>query len=175
MKRERERPTEHVKKKSFLSAIAVAGTLVGGGAAAEPVSVEVLLTPQEQMKFEFADGTKHFVLAVRREGEAEGSGAFADAALTEIGWHDVNPPVWGEPRGYLQLTAHNGDIAVLRWHVKATFVKGQEGPVLHDYGVWELVGGTGQFQHKRGVGTLVIRPRGGPNLFILEGEVGDKP
>lgn len=162
-------------KSPFVLAIAAAAAVAGSSAVADPVSVEVLLTPQEQMKFEFADGSKHFVLAVRREGEAEGSGVFAGAAVTEFGWHDVNPPVSGEPRGYLQLTAENGDIAVLRWTVKAVFMKGDEGPALFDNGVWELVSGTGQFKDKRGVGSLVIVPRGGPNLFILEGEVGDKP
>lgn len=161
-------------KSPFVLVIAAAAAVAGSSAVADPVSVEVLLTPQEQMKFEFADGSNHFVLAVRREGEAEGSGVFAGAAVTEFGWHDVNPPVSGDPRGYLQLTAENGDIAVLRWTVTAAFIKGEDGPVLFDNGVWELVSGTGQFENQSGVGSLVIVPRGGPNLFILEGEVGDK-
>lgn len=160
-------------KTLFVIAIAAAAALAGGKAVAEPVSVEILLTPQEQMKFEFADGSKHFVLAVRREGKAEGTGAFAGAMVTEFGWHDVNPPISGAPRGYLQVTTDNGDVAVLRWTVKAVFVKGADGPVLHNNGIWELVGGTGGFENKRGVGSLVIEPRGGPNLFILEGDVGD--
>lgn len=161
-------------KSRFFLAVAAAITMFGGNAAADPVSVEVLLTPQEQMKFEFADNSKHFVLAVRREGEAEGTGVFAGAAVTEFGWHDVNPPVSGDPRGYLQITTDDGDVAVLHWTVKAVFTKGADGPALFDNGVWELVSGTGQFENKRGVGSLVIVPRGGPNLFILEGEVGDK-
>lgn len=156
----------------FLAALAALG---GGGAFADPVSVKVLLTPQEQVRFEFGDGSKHFVLAVRREGKAEGSGAFAGAAVTEVGWHDVRPGVSGDPQGYLQLTAQNGDIAVLRWHVKATFTKGEGRPALFNSGYWELVSGTGQFKGKRGVGSLVIRPAGGPNWFILEGEVGERP
>ena len=146
-----------------------------GSAAADPVSVEALLTAQEEMRFEFADGSKHFVLAVRRQGTAEGSGVFAGAAVTEFGWHDVNPPISGEPQGYLQITTQSGDIAVLRWAVKAVFIKGEEGPALFDNGVWELVSGTGRFKGQRGVGSLVIKPHGGPNMFILEGEVGDAP
>lgn len=161
--------------KSLLVCAIAGAALMGSSAAADPVSVEVLLEPQEQMKFEFADGSKHFVLAVRREGKAEGSGVFANASVTEFGWHDVNPPVSGDPRGYLQLTTDNGDVAVLHWTVKATFLKGEDGPTLIDNGVWELVSGTGQFKDRRGVGSLVIKPQGGPNLFILEGEVGDKP
>lgn len=160
--------------KSFLAiVIAAAAALAGGNAVAAPVSVEILLTPQEQMKFELADGSKHFVLAVRREGKAEGTGAFAGAAVTEFGWHDVNPPVSGDPRGYLQVTTGNGDIAVLHWTVQAVFVKGADGPALYNNGVWELVSGTGRFENMRGVGSLVIKPRGGPNLFILKGDIGD--
>lgn len=161
-------------KSSFVLVIAVAAALVGGSAAADPVSVEVLVKPQQQIKFQFADGSKHFVLAVRRQGTAEGSGVFAGAAVTELGWHDVNPPISGSPQGYLQLTAQNGDVAVLRWTVKAVFIEGEKGPALFDHGVWQLVSGTGQFADKRGVGTLIIKPRGGPTLFILQGEVGDK-
>lgn len=161
-------------KSPFVLAIAAAAALAGGRAVADPVSVEVLVEPREQMKYEFGDGSKHFVLAVRREGKAEGSGAFAGATITEIGWHDVNPPISGDPLGYLKVTAPNGDIAVLRWQVKAVFLKGEQGPALVDYGVWELVRGTGQFEGKRGLGTLIIKPRGGPTLFILEGEIGDK-
>lgn len=127
------------------------------------------------MKFEFADGSNHFVLAVRREGTAEGSGIFADAAVTEFGWHDVNPPVSGDPQGYLQITTENGDVAILHWTVKAIFTKVDDGPTLFNNGVWKLVGGTGEFEDMHGVGSLRIVPRGGPNLFILEGEVGHKP
>lgn len=161
-------------KTKLIYAAAVAAGLSTAGAAAEPVSVEVLLTPQEQMKYEFPE-SNHFVLAVHRRGEAEGSGVFAGAAVSEIGWHDVNPPVSGDPQGYLQITTGNGDVAVLQWKVKAVFTSGEDGPMLHNSGVWHLVRGTGEFENKRGVGSLVIVPRGGPNLFILEGEVGDAP
>jgi hypothetical protein len=54
-------------------------------------------------------------------------------------------------------------------------MKGAEAPALFDNGFWELVSGTGQFKDKRGVGSLVIKPAGGPSMFMLEGEVGDKP
>lgn len=162
-------------RSSFVLAIAAASAVAGGTALADPVAVEAVLTPQEQMKFDFADGSKHFVLAVQREGTFEGSGIFAGATVTEFGWHDVNYPVSGDPLGYLQLTTENGDVAVLRWTVKAMFMKGDEKPALFDNGVWELVSGTGQFADKRGVGSLVLVPAGGPTKFILEGEVGDRP
>ena len=162
-------------KSAFILSLAAVTALTAGAALAEPVSIEVLLEPKEEVRFEFGDGSKHFVLAVRREGKAEGTGVFDGAAVTEMGWHDVNPPVSGNPQGYLKITAENGDIAVLRWSVTATFVKDADGkPALFNHGSWEVVSGTGQFQDKRGVGSLVIKPQGGPNLFILEGEVGDK-
>jgi hypothetical protein len=159
----------------FAIAVVTAFPFMAGGVLAEPISIQVLLEPKEQVRFEFADGSKHFVLAVRREGMAEGSGAFEGAAVTEMGWHDVVPGVSGEPQGYLQITAENGDVAILRWSARATFVKGEGGkPSLVNHGSWELVSGTGEFQEKRGVGSLVIEPQGGPNLFTIQGEVGDK-
>ena len=155
--------------------LALATAMLAGTAAAEPVSVSALLEPQEQIKFDLADGTKHFVLAIRREGKAEGSGPFAGATMTEIGWHDVNPPVSGEPRGYFQLTAPNGDVAILHWTAVASFVQGEDGkPALINSGTWRLVSGTGQFADQHGVGSLVIQPQGGPTKFILEGDIGDK-
>lgn len=159
----------------FALAIAAAATLVGSSAVAEPVSVEAVLEPQEQMKFELADGSNHFVLAAQRAGTFEGSGAFSGASVTEFGWHDVDPPYSGDPQGYLQLTTPDGDVAVLHWTVQAVFLESEDGPELFNNGMWKLVSGTGQFQGKSGVGSLILEPAGGPTKFILEGEVGDKP
>ena len=143
---------------------------------AEPVSVTAVMVPQEQMKFEMGDGTKHFVLAVRREGQAEGEGPLAGAAVTEFGWHDINPPHVGDPRGYLRFETAAGDVAVIKFTVRAVFMKGEEKPALHDNGFWELTSGTGAFTGKRGVGALIIKPAGGPNrAFSLTGEIGDAP
>lgn len=145
-------------------------------AQAEPVSLEAVLAPVQSMKMEFADGSKHFVLMVRREGVARGGGSLDGAAVTEHGWHDIHPPFGGDPLGYLELKASNGDLAYLKWTVRAVFMKGEKKPALFDNGVWELVSGTGQFAGKRGVGSLVIKPAGGPKrLYILDGEIGDKP
>ncbi len=146
------------------------------GVVAAPVSIEAVMTPQEQMKFKFADGSKQFILAVRREGKAEGSGIFAGMNVTEFGWHDINPPFGGDPRGYLQLTDDSGNVAIIKWQVRAVFMKGEKKPALFDNGYWELVKGTGKFAGKRGVGSLVIKPAGGPKRkFILIGEVNDAP
>lgn len=150
--------------------------LMAGSALAAPVSVTTVLDPKEEMRFEMGDGTPHFVLAVRREGVSEGEGLLAGANVTEFGWHDIVPPMGGDPRGYLRFQAENGDVAIVKFTVRAVFVKGAEKPELHDNGFWELVSGTGQFADKRGVGALTIEPAGGPKrLFTLTGEIGDRP
>jgi len=76
----------------------------------------------------------------------------------------------------LRFTAENGDVAIVKFTVRAVFIKGAEKPALHDDGFWEVVSGTGQFAGQRGVGHLKIEPAGGPKrLFTLTGEIGDAP
>ncbi|MDH3666541.1 MAG: hypothetical protein OEN23_06390 [Paracoccaceae bacterium] len=158
------------------TALVLAATLAAASATAEPISVEAVMTPTDSIKMEFADGSKHFVLMVRREGVAKGSGPFDGAKVVEHGWHDINPPIGGDPQGYLELTAANGDIAYLKWTVRAVFLKGAEKPKLFDNGFWELVSGTGQFAGMAGVGSLIIKPASKTErLFILEGEIGPRP
>lgn len=159
-----------------LAGLAVATALLAGAAAAAPVSVSTVLDPKEQMRFEIGDGSKHFVLVVRREGVAEGEGVLAGASVTEFGWHDIDPPRAGDPRGYLRFAAENGDVAILRFTVRAVFLHGEDKPALHDSGFWELVSGTGRFAGLRGVGALKIEPAGGPKRrFTLSGEIAAAP
>ncbi len=162
-------------QRHFSFILAAGAAMSAAAAQAEPVSVDVVLETQESIKFDFADGSKHFVMAVKREGVAEGTGVFAGATMTEIGWHDVDPPEGGAPEGYLQVAAPNGDVAVLTWEATAIFTKVDDKLSLHNHGVWELVSGTGQFENMRGVGALTILPMGGPNKFTLTGEVGAAP
>lgn len=82
-----------------LAALAATALMLAGGAMAAPVSVSAVMDPQEQMRFEMGDGNPHFVLAVRREGVSEGEGVLAGAKVTEFGWHDIQPPLGGDPRG----------------------------------------------------------------------------
>ena len=56
----------------------------------------------------------------------------------------------------------DGDFAIIRWVVRAVFVKGDKQPRLIGYGHWEHVFGTGTFDGMRGVGTLTFKPAGGP-------------
>jgi hypothetical protein len=142
-------------------------------ALAETMHVEAVMAPKQQMQLDFKDGSKHFVLLVRREGKAEGSGPLAGASVVEFGMHDIVPGVGGEPRGYLELTAANGDIAYIRWQIGAVFVPGPEGkPVLLDNGYWQIAGGTGGFAKLAGAGTLHLKPTSPTDRrFILDGDV----
>jgi hypothetical protein len=159
-----------------LAVLTATALMLAGGAMAAPVAVTAVMDPQEEMRFEMGDGTPHFVLAVRREGVSEGTGVLAGAKVTEFGWHDIQPPLGGDPRGYLRFEAENGDVAIIKFTVRAVFMKGADKPALHDDGFWELVSGTGQFADKRGVGALKIEPAGDPKrLFSLTGEIGEKP
>lgn len=147
-----------------------------GIAAAETMKVSAVLAPTKSMKLDFQDGSKHFVLLVQREGTAKGTGPLAGSAVTEYGMHDLIRGVGGDPRGYLEFKAPNGDIGYVQWHVRAIFFKGEKKPRLADYGFWQLVGGTGGLKGMTGVGTLTIKPASKTErLFTLEGEIGPKP
>lgn len=145
-------------------------------AAAENVAVKAVLAPKESISMDFRDGSKHFVVLIRREGKAEGDGALAGADVTEYGWHDVDPPFGADVLGYLQFTTPNGDIANIKWRLNAVFIKGEEKPRLVDYGHWVLASGTGEFAGATGAGTLIIKPVSKTDrLFTLNGEIGPKP
>ena len=134
------------------------------------------MTPTDKIKMGFADGSKHFVLMVRREGETTGSGPFAGAKMVEHGWHDINPPVSGAPHGYLEVAAAGGHIAYLKWSLQVDFGKNGGKMAIMNRGVWQLVSGTGQFAGQSGVGTLEIRQAPeGRRVFVLTGEVLPQP
>lgn len=70
-----------------------AGLLLAAGnaALAEEVELQAVMVPQEQIRLDFEDGSKHFVLFVRREGRAEGVGPLDGTEVTEYGMHDIVP------------------------------------------------------------------------------------
>ena len=140
---------------------------------AAPMKIEAVLTPREQIRLDFADGSEHFVLMVKREGKATGQGPLAGTAVTEYGRHDIVPGVGGDPSGYLVFTATEGDIAYVKWSMRAVFLPGPDGkPELVDNGVWEIVGGTGKFKGLKGTGMLHIhRVSPTDRNFILEGDL----
>jgi hypothetical protein len=138
-----------------------------------PLAIEADMSPKEQIKLDFADGSNHFVLMVRREGNAVGKGVLAGTAVTEYGRHDIAPGVGAEPSGYLVFTTKEGDVAYVKWLVHGVFVPGADGkPTLLDNGLWEVVSGVGKFKGLKGSGILHIRPVSPTDRkFILEGEL----
>ncbi len=158
----------------FVGATAVAGLMpFAGSAMAEPLSVRATMVPKEQIKLDFRDGSGHFVLMVRREGTASGSGLFSDASVVEFGRHDIVPGVAGDPSGYLVVTKGEGNIAYIKWTVRAVFLPGKDGkPETYDNGFWEVVSGTGAFKGLKGTGTLHIKAANPTDrIFILEGSL----
>jgi len=141
---------------------------------AAPVKIESVVSPKELIRLDFADGSKHFVSMMRREGKATGQGVLSGATVTEYGTHDIQPGIGGDPHGYLVFTLPEGDIAYVKWVVRGVFVTGADGkPMLLDNGVWEVVGSTGKLKGLQGAGTLHIKRVPSPNdrNFILEGEL----
>lgn len=145
----------------------------GGAAMAEPLNVQATLLPKEQIKLDFKDGSGHFVLMVRREGTAAGAGLLDGAQIVEYGRHDIVPGVSGDPSGYLVATKGEGNIAYIKWTVRAIFLPGKDGkPELNDNGFWEVVSGTGAFKGLKGAGTLHIKSASPTDrIFILDGQM----
>lgn len=146
------------------------------GARAEPMTLDVVVSPEDEIRLDFED-SRHFVSLTQREGEADGSGAFAGATVVEYGMHDVVLGDGGKASGYLAVTTTAGDIAYFEWRLRALFVAGQDGEttVAND-GYWELAGGTGQFASKRGVGDLSLEfVSATDRRFVLEGDISPAP
>ncbi|GAB7545505.1 hypothetical protein CS8_051870 [Cupriavidus sp. 8B] len=164
------------KRRYALRLALAAAALLGATAPmtfAAPMKIEAVLTPKEQIRLDFADGSKHFVLMVKREGKAIGQGPLAGTAVTEYGRHDIVPGVGGDPSGYLVFTAAEGDVAYVKWSMRAVFLPGPDGkPALVDNGVWEIVGASGKFKGLQGAGMLHIdRVSPTDRNFILEGDL----
>lgn len=144
--------------KSLALPALLALAVLSGTAWAEPLSVKAVMSPKEQIRADFPLAQPHFVLFVKREGKAAGTGVLNGAELTEYGMHDIRPGVDGSPRGYLLAKLPSGAQAVIQWEVQATFVPGPDGkPRLLDNGVWRFVGGTGALEGIKGAGTMHIK------------------
>lgn len=153
-----------------LALLSLAGAFI---AQAEPINIQAVMTPKEQIKLDFKDGSGHFVLMVRREGTASGSGLFDGAQLVEYGRHDIVPGLTGDPSGYLVITKGDENIAYIKWTVRAIFLPGKDGkPELNDNGFWEVVSGVGAFKGLKGAGIMHIKAAGpSDRRFILDGEL----
>jgi len=165
------------RKYSIASSIAgsclFAAALVAGPALADPLNVQATMVPKEQIKLDFKDGSGHFVLMVRREGNATGEGLLDGAQLVEFGRHDIVPGVSGDPSGYLVATKGEGNVAYIKWTVRAIFLPGKDGKLeLNDNGFWEVVSGTGSFKGLKGAGTLHIKSANPTDrIFLLDGNM----
>lgn len=150
-----------------------ASLLLSSAAMADPLNVQATMVPKEQIKLDFKDGSGHFVLMVRREGAAAGTGLLDGAQIVEYGRHDIVPGVAGDPSGYLVATKGEGNIAYIKWTVRAVFLPGKDGkPELNDNGFWEVVSGTGSFKGLKGAGTLHIKSANPTDrIFILDGQL----
>jgi len=153
------------------SACILAAAWTAAPALADPLSVRATMVPKEQIKLDFKDGSGHFVLMVRREGNATGTGVLDGAQMVEFGRHDIVPGVSGDPSGYLVATKGEGNVAYIKWTVRAIFLPGKDGkPEIHDNGFWEVVSGMGTFKGLKGAGTLHIKSANPTDrIFILEG------
>ena len=165
--------------KKLCTGSSIVALMIVGSATADAADVSIKAkfgAAHESIQMNFEDGSKHFVMMIHRVGSTEGSGPLAGAVVDEYGWHDVNPPKGAYPLGYLQFTAANGDIAYIKWTVRAVFYKGEEKPKLMNSGFWELVSGTGQFKDMTGVGTLTIKFTSKTDReYILDGELNPLP
>ena len=160
----------------YAATFALLTALVPAAVHAETMQVEAVMSPKQSMRLDFADGSKHFVLMVHREGQASGTGPLAEAAVTEYGMHDIIPGVGGDPRGYLVFTAKNGDLVYIKWQVRASFVHGSDGkPVMLDNGTWEVVSATGGLAGLTGAGILHIKPVSETDRrYLLTGDIVKK-
>ena len=153
--------------------VLLVAAVVAGSAWAEPLTVKAVMSPKEQIYVDLPTPEKHFVLLVKRQGRATGTGVLDGAELTEYGMHDIRPGRDGTPRGYVVAKLPNGDQAVIQWEVQATFVPGPGGkPKLLDNGVWRFIGGTGGLSRITGAGIMHIKPVSPKDReFQFDGEV----
>lgn len=147
------------------------------GAAAEPMTLDVVLSPKDHISLDFKDDDRHFVTLIQREGSADGSGVFEGAKVVEYGLHDVTRGHSGKASGYFEATTTGGDVAYFRWRLRAWFVAGPDGKAkVINSGSWELTGGTGQFATMRGVGTMRLEfVSKTDRRFVLEGDISPPP
>ena len=82
--------------RNFASLALCAASLSTGSAMADPLNIQATLVPKEQIKLDFKDGSGHFVLMVKREGEAAGTGLLDGAQIVES-WRVNSSPLAAFP------------------------------------------------------------------------------
>ena len=74
------------------------------GAEAEPMTLDVVLSPKDNLRLDFKNNEQHFLDLTQREGVAAGDGVFADARVVDYGMNDVTVGDGGRASGYLEAT-----------------------------------------------------------------------
>lgn len=146
-------------------------------AAPEPMILDVVLSPKNQINLDCKDNSRHFVILIQREGTADGSGVFEGVEVVEYGMHDLTRGESGKASGYFEATTTDGDAAYFWWRLRAFFIAGPDGTAeVINNGSWELTGGTGQFATMRGVGTMLLEfVSKTDRRFVLTGDISPAP
>lgn len=146
-------------------------------AQAEPMTLDVVVSPKDEISVEFKEEGTHVLQLTQRQGTAEAGGMFAGATVVEYAMHDVVVGEGATAEGYFEATTTAGDTAYFRWQLRAVFVAGPDGKTtVVNNGLWELTGGTGQFAEMRGVGTLRLEfVSDTDRRFVLEGDLSPAP
>ena len=97
--------------------------------------------------------------------------------MLEYGLHEITVGEGGNASGYFEATTVGGDVAYLKWALRAFYVAGSgDKPRIVNSGYWELASGTGQFANMRGVGTMLLEfVSKTERRFVLEGEISTAP
>jgi hypothetical protein len=159
--------------KCKLVAVSMLGAAAAGPLYAEPVKLEALIATKAQSKLELADGSKRYLIALQREGRADGNGPLAGTTMLEWGVHDVTPGAGADGHGYLVFTRDEGEVAYLKYRFRATPATRPDGkPTVLLNGFWEVAGGTGDLKGLRGAGTVRIDPVSAKQRrWLLEGDM----
>lgn len=143
-------------------------------ATAAELSIEAVMSPQEQMRHDFEDDSNRVIMLVHRAGTASGTGLLDGASVSEYGMHSIQPGVDGNAGGYLVFEDADGDKAYADWNFRAVFAPGEEEGKMKmlGNGIWEIVGGTGKHQGLQGAGTLNMQPVNATDRkYIFQGEL----
>ena len=156
----------------LVTTVALAG-LFTLPASAEPVKLDAVLAQKALTRLDFADGSKHYVALLQREGKAATQGLLAGAMVALYAFHDVVPGAGADHHEYLVFTTPEGDMAYVKCSGRAVFVTGSDGKtrVLNN-NVWEVVGATGKLKGLQGAGTFrVSRVSDAERMYSLEGDL----
>ena len=102
---------------------------------AEPLNVQAVMVPKEQIRLDFKDGSGHFLHVLRSKEAAFGTCHLNAAGISKFGRHDIVPCVSEDPSRYLVATKGERNLAYPKWTVKAIFLPVKDGKLdINDNG-----------------------------------------